>query len=129
MRSVHVSKFHLPLFKKNLSSGTFANHCFPLRRDYLFTFMLCHHFLKQVLETEKSTVVMIYALCIGNVGCVMTGSFLPLITMFSHCLNFGGALHLCFAVSERASEITLLLYYIMVVLITCCCLRYLIIAR
>ena len=27
--------------------------------------------------------------------------------MFSHWLNFGGALHLCFAVSERASEIPL----------------------
>ena len=25
--------------------------------------------------------------------------------MFSRCLNFGGALHLCFVVSERASEI------------------------
>ena len=32
---------------KNLSFGTSANHCFPLRRDYLFTFMLCHHLLKQ----------------------------------------------------------------------------------
>ena len=112
---------------KNLSSGTSANHCFPLRRDYLFTFMLCHHLLKQVLEPE-STTVMTYALCVANVGCIMTGSFLPWITMFSRCLNFGGALHLCFAVSERASEIPLLSYYIMVVLITCCCLRYLIIA-
>ena len=43
---------------KNLSSGTSANHCFPLRRDYLFTFMLCHHLLKQVPEPE-STVVML----------------------------------------------------------------------
>ena len=31
---------------KYLSSGTSANHCFPLRRGYLFTFMLCHHLLK-----------------------------------------------------------------------------------
>ena len=69
------------------------------------------------------------ALCVANVGCIMTGSFLPWITVFSRCLNFGGALHLCFAVSERASEIPLLSYYIMVVLTTCCCLRYLIIAR
>ena len=36
--------------------------------------------------------------------------------MFSRCLNFEGALHLCFAVSERASEIPLLSCYIMVVL-------------
>ena len=113
---------------KNLSSGTSANHCFPLRRDYLFTFMFCHHLLKQAAETEKSTVVIIYALCVANVGCIMTGSFLPWITMFSRCLNFGGALHLCFAVSERASEIPLLSYCIMVVLTMCCCLRYPIIA-
>ena len=46
-----------------------------------------------------------HALCIVNVVCIMTGSLLPWITMFSRCLNFGGALHLCFAVSERASEI------------------------
>ena len=70
-----------------------------------------------------------YALCVANVGCIMTGSFLPWIIMFSHCLNFGGAMHLSFAVSERASEIPLLSYYIMVVLTMCCCLRYIIIAR
>ena len=79
------------------------------------------------LETYR-TAVITYVLCIANVGCIMTGSFLPLITMFSRCLNFGGALHLCFAVSERASEIPLLSYYIMVVLTMCCCLRSLIIA-
>ena len=77
----------------------------------------------------ESTTVMIYALCVANVGCIMTGSFLKWITMFIRCLNFVGALHLCIAVSERASEIPLLSYYIMVVLTTCCCLRYLIIAR
>ena len=68
------------------------------------------------------------ALCVANVGCIMTGSFLPWITIFSRCLNFGGALHLCFAVLERAREIPLLSYYIMVVLTMCCCLKYLIIA-
>ena len=31
---------------KDLSSSTSANHYFPLRRDYLFTFILCHHLLK-----------------------------------------------------------------------------------
>ena len=61
---------------KNLSSGTSANHCFPLRRDYLFTFMLCHHLLKEVLEPE-STSFMTHALCVANVGCIMTRSFLP----------------------------------------------------
>ena len=70
-----------------------------------------------------------HALCTANVGCIMTGSFLPWITMFNRYLNFGGALHLCFAVSKRASEIPLLSYYIMVVLTTCCRLRHLIIAR
>ena len=77
----------------------------------------------------ESTAVMIYALCVANVGCIMTGSFLPWITMFSRCLNFRDALYLCFVVSERASEIPLLSYYIMVALTTCCHLRYIIIAR
>ena len=35
----------------------------------------------------------------------MTGSLLPWITMSSQSLIFKGALHLCFVVSERASEI------------------------
>ena len=35
----------------------------------------------------------------------MIGSLLPWITMSSQSLIFEGALHLCFAVSERASEI------------------------
>ena len=35
----------------------------------------------------------------------LTGSLLPWITMSSQSLIFKGALHLCFAVSERASEI------------------------
>ena len=35
----------------------------------------------------------------------VTGSSLPWITMFSQPLVFEGALHLCFAVSERASKI------------------------
>ena len=46
-----------------------------------------------------------HALCIVNVVCIMTGSLQPGTTMFSRCLNVGDALHLCFAVSERASEI------------------------
>ena len=70
-----------------------------------------------------------HALCIVNVGCIMIGSFLPWITMFSYYFYFGGALHLCFAVSERVSEIPLSSCYIMVVLMKCCHLRYLIIAR
>ena len=38
-------------------------------------------------------------------GVTMIGSLLPWITMSSQSLIFKGALHLCFAVSERASEI------------------------
>ena len=38
-------------------------------------------------------------------GVTMTGSLLPWITISSQSLIFKGALHLCFAVSERASEI------------------------
>ena len=39
------------------------------------------------------------------IGYDLTRSLLPWITMFSQSLIFKGALHLCFAVSERASEI------------------------
>ena len=42
------------LYFKNLSSGTSANHYFPLRKDYLFSFMMCRHLLKQALETERA---------------------------------------------------------------------------
>ena len=49
-----------------------------------------------------------YHLCVlllVYIGYELTGSLLPWITMFSPSLIFKGALHLCFAVSERASEI------------------------
>ena len=40
-----------------------------------------------------------------------TGSLLPWITMSSQSLIFRGALHLCFAVSERASKIPFFISY------------------
>ena len=45
-KSAYLKNFIYLCFK-NLSSGTSANPCFPLRRDYLFTFMLSHHLLLQ----------------------------------------------------------------------------------
>ena len=39
---VYRSKYYSSLFQ-NSSSGTSTNLCFPLRRAYLFTFMLSHH--------------------------------------------------------------------------------------
>ena len=47
----------------------------------------------------------LHSLLLVYIGYDLTGSLLPWITMFSQSLNFKGALHLCFAVSERASEI------------------------
>ena len=41
----------------------------------------------------------------------LTGSLLPWITMSSQSLIFKGALHLCFAVSKRASEIHFVISY------------------
>ena len=70
-----------------------------------------------------------YALCTVNMVCIMTRSLLPRITMFSRCLNFGGALHLYFAVLERASEIPFLLYHVMIILRKCCHPSFVIIAR
>ena len=102
-------KIIIHLCFKSSSSGTSANQCFPLRRVYLFTFMLFHFYCWVITFSNKRQTWEHYchphALCIVNVGCNMTRSFLPWITMFSRYLNFGGALHLCFAVSERASEI------------------------
>ena len=44
MLSISISK---------LSSGTSTNPCFPLRRSYLFTFMLSHHpIIKKALVGE-----------------------------------------------------------------------------
>ena len=84
------------------SSGTSTNPCFPLRRAYLFTFMLIHHPLikKHPLESTAVICMHYYYFILG-----MTGSLLPWITMSSQSLIFKGALHLCFAVSERAREI------------------------
>ena len=84
------------------SSGTSTNPCFPLRRAYLFTFMLSHHPLIKKHQLESTAVICMhyYYFTLS-----MTGSLLPWITMFSQSLIFRGALHLCFAVSERASEI------------------------
>ena len=47
----------------------------------------------------------LHALLLVYIAYDLAGSFLPWITMFSQPLIFKGALHLCFAVSERASEI------------------------
>ena len=47
----------------------------------------------------------LHAFLLVYIGYDLTGSLLPWITMFSQSLIFKGALHLCFAISERASEI------------------------
>ena len=47
----------------------------------------------------------LHSLLLVYIGYDLTGSLLPWITMFSQSLIYKGALHLCFAVSERASEI------------------------
>ena len=47
----------------------------------------------------------LHSLLFVYIGYDLTGSLLPWITMFTQSLIFKGALHLCFAVSERASEI------------------------
>ena len=86
------------------SSGTSTNPCFPLRRAYPFTFMLSHHPLIKKHQLESTAVICMHYYWF-ILGMTMTGSLLPWITMFSQSLIFKGALHLCFAVSERASEI------------------------
>ena len=43
-----------------LSSGTSTNPCFPLRRAYLFTFMLSHHPLIKTQQLESTVVICIH---------------------------------------------------------------------
>ena len=88
---------------QNLSSGTSANQCFPLRRACLFLFLLSHPPL--VKAPIREHLCNFYALLLTVLSMTVTGSSLPWITMFSQPLVFEGAMHLCFAVSERASEI------------------------
>ena len=88
---------------KSLSSGTCANQCFPLRRACLFMFLLSHPPLVKAPIREHHC--HFYALLLTVLSMTVTGSSLPWITMFSQPLVFQGALHLRFAVSERASEI------------------------
>ena len=85
-------------------SGTSSNPCFPLCRAYLFTFMLSHHPLIKKHQLESTAVICIYYYQF-ILSMTMTGSLLPWITMSSQSLIFKDALHLCFAVSERAREI------------------------
>ena len=42
------------------SSGTSTNPCFPLRRVYLFTFMLSHHPLNKKHQLESTVVICIH---------------------------------------------------------------------
>ena len=42
------------------SAGTSTNPCFPLRRAYLFTFMLCHHPLIKKHQLESTAVICIH---------------------------------------------------------------------
>ena len=42
------------------SSGTSTNPCFPLRRAYLFTFMLSHHPLIRKHQLESTAVISIH---------------------------------------------------------------------
>ena len=44
------------------SSGTSANPCFPLRRAYLFTFMLSHHPLIKKHPLESTAVVRMHSI-------------------------------------------------------------------
>ena len=87
-----------------LSSGTSTNPCFPLWRACLFTFMLSHHPLIKKHQLERTTVICMYYYQF-SLSMTITGSLLPWITISSQPLIFRGALHLCFAVSERAKEI------------------------
>ena len=85
------------------SSGTSTNPYFPLRRAYLFTFIAesSSSYKKHQLEHPCH----LHSLVLVYIEYDLTGSLLPWITMFSQSLIIKGALHLCFVVSERASEI------------------------
>ena len=69
---------------------------------YLFSCWVIPFFYKHQLESTS----VIFMLCFWLIlSMTMTGSLLLWTTMFSQPLIFQSALHLCFAVSQRASEI------------------------
>ena len=67
--------------------------------------LLCWVIILLLKSTRWRAHCHLHSLLLVYIGYDLTGSLLPWITMFSQSLIFKGALHLCFAVSERASEI------------------------
>ena len=67
--------------------------------------LLCWIIILLLKSTSWRAPLSFAFITVNLLGMTMTGSLLPWITMFSQSLIFRGALHLCFAVSERASEI------------------------
>ena len=56
--SIPLKILFIPIRK--LSSSTSTNPCFPLRRAYLFTFMLSHHPLIKKHQLESTAVICMY---------------------------------------------------------------------
>ena len=67
--------------------------------------LLCWVITLLLKSTRWRALCHLHSLLLVYIGYDLTGSILPWITMSSQSSIFKGALHLCFAVSERASEI------------------------
>ena len=98
----HATKIIISVFKAWALAPLQINASLCVGSVYLFSCWVILLLYKHQLEST-SVIFMLWFWLILSM--TMTGSSLLWITMFSQPLIFESALHLCFAVSERASEI------------------------
>ena len=113
MKAYRSKLFHL-CFKK-LSSGTSANQCFPLRRAYLFTFMLSHPLLIKVPVREHNR--HLYALLLIDIEYDCDWIFFAMNYNFQSALVLQRCSAFMFCGLRKGQRDTILPCYIMIVLI------------
>ena len=109
------------------SSGTSTNPCFPLRRAYLFTFMLSHHPL--IISTSWRALRHLHPLLLIYSKHGYDWISFPMNYNVQSVLDLEGCSAFMFCGLGKGQRDTILLYYIMIVLRKCCHSRFIIIAR
>ena len=107
------------------SSGTYTNPCFPLRRAYLFTFMLIHHpLIKSTSWRAQLSFAPLLLIYIGYdydwISFTMNYNVQPVLDLY-RCSAF------MFCGLRKGQRDTMLSYCVMIVLTNCWRLRYVII--
>ena len=109
------------------SSGTSTNPCFPLRRAYLFTFMLSHHPL--IKSTSWRAQLSFAFITVNLYWCDYDWISFTMNYNVQSVLDLQGCSGFMFYGLRQGQRDTILLYHIMIVLRKCCHLRFIIIAR